>query len=341
MKILILAVEITPYFINSYKVAREAGNELYVLHYTSKDSAIEVERELDFIGIKHKNCFDLNLLKMIIILKKFNPDVLICAGWRIFSYMVLCWLTKSKRVLITDSKWQATLKQKFAVKIRRLMIKPFFDYAFVPGSPQEVFMQKLGFSNEKIFKGLLAVSAPEFEKIPITQSERALLYVGRLSPEKGVQRMLEGYKIYRRISHDPFQLWIAGNGELYSELPRIRGVRFLGYVPNSELPRLIQKSRALVLLSHQESWGVVIAESVANSRPVICSDSCGAGVDLIEDGTNGIVLKNPTPEDISRAFQEFESISRSKLEEMSAANEKFAEIYSPNSWVSFLKKISN
>jgi glycosyltransferase involved in cell wall biosynthesis len=341
MKILILAIEITPYFVNSYKLASESGNELYVLHYTSLDSPIEAEKELDSIGIEHKNCNELSPVEMIMLSRNFDADVLICAGWTVYTFLMLCWLTKAKRVLITDSKWQATFKQRVAVKIRSIVIRPFFDYAFVPGTPQEIFMLKLGFSHEKIFKGLFAIATFPNEILPISQSERALLYIGRLSPEKGIERMLEGYKLYREISSNPLELWIAGTGALYKEDPNLQGVNFLGYIPNFELPSLIQKAMALVLFSQHEPWGVVIAESVANHRPVICSNSCGAAVDLVEDGVNGFVLSDPTPMDISDALQKFESISSLDLQVMSSASQKFAEIYGLDSWVKCLENVKN
>jgi glycosyltransferase involved in cell wall biosynthesis len=152
--------------------------------------------------------------------------------------------------------------------------------------------------------------------------------------------MLEGFKLYTALSENPFELRIAGVGELVTQASSFEGVNLLGYVPNSKLPGIIQDSRALLLFSEIEAWGVVIAESVANYRPVICSDACGAAVDLVEHGKNGWILENPTPQEIANKLLEFERFSLSELEHMSRANSEFANLYGPNTWIDFLKQIS-
>lgn len=339
MKILILAVEITPYFSNNYKRLTEEGHDLLVLHFTDAKSPNFLHNELDKHGIRHINCRSLNVIELIKTCNIFGPKVLMCAGWNIRPFLILCLITKAKRVLLTDSKWQASSRQKFAIKFRKILIKPYFDYAFVPGTPQEIFMLKLGFPPDKIFKGIYNVSALRNDILPISQAGRAFLYVGRLSPEKGIIRMLEGYKIYRTQSNNPYELRIVGVGELLSHISFVPGVNYLGYVPNSDLPDLIQNSKALVLLSEREAWGVVIAESVANCRPIICSDACGAAVDLVEDGDNGWILENPSPESIADAFLKFEMTTPENLEQMSQASKKYAHMYGPNTWIDFLEQI--
>ena len=339
MKILILAVEITPYFSNSYKRLVEEGHDLLVLHYTDENSPNYLHNNLDVNGIKHKNCRNLNVIELINESRTFRPSVLLCSGWNIRPFLTLCLFTKAKCVLLTDSKWQSSFRQRIAIKLRKILIAPYFDYAFVPGTPQETFMLKLGFPPATIFKGLFNIDTSGKQLRPISQASRSFLYVGRLSPEKGIVRMLEGYKLYRAQSQNPFERRIAGAGELLSQARLVPGVNYLGYIPNTDLPELIQDSRVLVLLSEQEPWGVVIAESVANYRPIICSDTCGAAVDLVKDGVNGWILKNPTPENIADAFLEFELATSWKLEQMSQANYKFAHLYGPNTWTDFLKQI--
>jgi glycosyltransferase involved in cell wall biosynthesis len=79
---------------------------------------------------------------------------------------------------------------------------------------------------------------------------------------------------------------------------------------------------------------------VANFRPVICSDACGAAVDLVEHGQNGWILQNPTPEDIADKFLDFELTSLLELENMSRASFEFANLYGPNTWIDFLNQIT-
>lgn len=339
MKILILAVEITPYFVNSYVRLKKAGYELIIIDHSGKALGVDIEQELLKNQLRREICGNYSLLEIIKMARNFSPDAIVCPGWNIGRFLILCLVIRSKRVLITDSKWQATLKQKIAVRLRSLLISPFFDYAFIPGVPQEDFMRRLGFPPDKIFKGLLAVQPAPQENISIVNASRSFLYVGRNSPEKGVSRMLEGFLIYRRLSSNPFDLRVAGDGNFYSQYGDIEGVQFLGYVSNYKLSNLIQQSRALVLLSEKEPWGVVIAEALANFRPVICTDACGSSVDLVRDGVNGRVLKSPSNQDIAAAFLEMELVPDTKLSFMAEMSNKYSKIYSANSWVESLEKI--
>ena len=53
-----------------------------------------------------------------------------------------------------------------------------------------------------------------------------------------------------------------------------------------------------VLPTREDVWGLVVNEALSNGVPVITSDQCGAGLELIVDDYNGYVVQN-YPEQIS------------------------------------------
>jgi len=116
------------------------------------------------------------------------------------------------------------------------------------------------------------------------------LFVGRLSPEKGVLTLLEAW---RRLRVDiPFQ--IAGDGPelelLQTKLMEMRlpHVRFLGQLPHEEVIAALKGARWLIVTSQlYENFPMTIVEAFACGVPVIASQ-LGAMLEIIEDGRDSI-----------------------------------------------------
>jgi glycosyltransferase involved in cell wall biosynthesis len=108
------------------------------------------------------------------------------------------------------------------------------------------------------------------------------LMVGRLLPYK---RFDLGIEACTRLG---FHLKIAGVGRERKRLQRLAGptVEFLGWVEESQLPRLYREARALIF-PQVEDFGLVAAEAVACGTPVIAYRAGGA-LDIVQDGVNGI-----------------------------------------------------
>jgi len=100
-------------------------------------------------------------------------------------------------------------------------------------------------------------------------------------------------------------LWIAGDGKLGAAMAdRAKAwgvdgdVRFLGIVPNKDMPLVYRDADIFVLPSVNEGMSVAMLEAMASGLPVICSQSACSGV---AGGDCGVVIKNGTPEEISSA----------------------------------------
>jgi len=113
------------------------------------------------------------------------------------------------------------------------------------------------------------------------------IYVGRLSPEKGITTLLEAW-----VRHAPaLRLMIVGDGPLAPEVrsavaacPRIE---WLGRKPVPEVLRLIGDARLLVFPSlAYETFGRTVIEAFAKGTPVLASDA-GASAELVTPGITG------------------------------------------------------
>lgn len=115
---------------------------------------------------------------------------------------------------------------------------------------------------------------------PAAESNQ-VLFVGRITPEKGVRTMLEAW---RRARPEDLELVIAGDGPILAELTGQDwpGVRFLGRVDRSEVQQLMFQSRALLFPSEwYEGMPMTLLEAFASGLPVIGSN-LGSMTEMLE-----------------------------------------------------------
>jgi glycosyltransferase involved in cell wall biosynthesis len=113
-----------------------------------------------------------------------------------------------------------------------------------------------------------------------------VLYVGRLSPEKGVEDLVE--------AASGLPLRIVGDGPLR--------VPTAGFVPPGELGPWYERAAVVAAPSRREGYGVVVREAMAWGRPVVAT-SVGGLVDAVEDGVTGLVVPPRDPEALRRALE--------------------------------------
>jgi glycosyltransferase involved in cell wall biosynthesis len=136
---------------------------------------------------------------------------------------------------------------------------------------------------------------PHFHKIDPTRfiesSGRDVLFLGRLSKEKGVEQLLDAWK---RTDRGGAKLLIAGDGPERTALKnkisaeKIGDVDLLGFVAKEDLAALWRRASFSVVPSiWQDPLPAVVFETWERGRPVLVSDAGGLA-DLVEDGVDGI-----------------------------------------------------
>jgi glycosyltransferase involved in cell wall biosynthesis len=124
----------------------------------------------------------------------------------------------------------------------------------------------------------------------ITEPGRDVLFVGRLSKEKGVEQLLDAWK---RTDRGEAKLLLAGEGPERTALEnkiaaeKIGGVEFLGFVAKEDQAAMWKRAAFSVVPSiWQEPLGLVVFEAWERGRPVVVSDAGGLA-DSVEDGVDG------------------------------------------------------
>ena len=119
---------------------------------------------------------------------------------------------------------------------------------------------------------------------PLESAVPRLCYVGRLSPEKNLAALIEA------VTGLEVELEIVGKGPLRKELEAAAAgnprVRFLGSVPNHEMPGILQRATAFVFPSLYEGHPKALIEAMACGLPVVATDVSGIN-DVIRHDENG------------------------------------------------------
>jgi glycosyltransferase involved in cell wall biosynthesis len=150
-----------------------------------------------------------------------------------------------------------------------------------------------------------------------------LLYVGRVSREKGLDRLAAGYLALRR-RRDDVHLVIAGDGPYRGELEAMLGTSatFTGFLRGEELARVYASCDLFVFPSTTDTLGRAMAEAQASGLPAVV---CGMGGprECISPDVSGFVVD---PGDEEAFFSRIELLTEDPglRERMGQAAREFA-----------------
>lgn len=162
---------------------------------------------------------------------------------------------------------------------------------------------------------------------------RTVLFIGRLSPEKGIHVLLEAFAHVRRECPDarlvivgpndlapkqfvdPFRKDPAFNGQdhlfanpgayldlLKRRASEIGGVEFAGSVPNSDICKYHAAASLFVFPSiWHEPFGIPLIEAMAAGLPVVATKA-GAFPEIVEDGATGFLVERGDAGELAKAI---------------------------------------
>lgn len=221
-------------------------------------------------------------------LDAFDPDIVLLGGWnqpafwsglrwaRRHGRPVLLWVESTARDERSGNRVLERLKRRAVAAASGFL---------VPGRAAREYVESLGVPANRIVVAPNAVDLSIFGQEPARPPKHdcTFLYVGRLSPDKGLDVLLEAF------DDVPGTLLLAGSGPQEEELRSLANdrVQFLGWVARESLPALYAGADCFVLPSRSEPWGMVLNEAAAAGLPLVATEATGGAYDLIEEGVNG------------------------------------------------------
>ena len=146
---------------------------------------------------------------------------------------------------------------------------------------------------------------------PAVRGGGYLLYIGRLSQEKGLESFLEAACLFPSV---PVKL--AGRGPLEPVLRAIvekhgaKHIEFLGFVSPEDLVAIRHRAEALVLptLMYENCSGAIL-EALASGLPCLVT-RVGGNPELVEEGKEGFLVRPGDIEDWTRVLHRFMATPR-------------------------------
>lgn len=162
---------------------------------------------------------------------------------------------------------------------------------------------------------------------------RRVIAVGRLDYQKGFDRLIDAWALLRKDGRfADWKLDIFGKGEWKEMLQR--KIRTLGVgdsarlnAPVKDIAAEYKASSMLVMSSHYEGFPMVMVEAMSAGLPVVTFDyKCGPK-DIIDDGRNGLLVKEGDIRGLADAMMSLMA-SPATLRRMSAEAKKVTERFS-------------
>ncbi|AUD05545.1 glycosyltransferase family 4 protein [Spirosoma pollinicola] len=190
--------------------------------------------------------------------------------------------------------------------------------------------------------------------MPIVRVARPyLLYIGRMHPIKGIDRLLEALSASTLFRGSEYSLLIAGSDsdKMYAwtlrELVRMLGisakVSFIGVVQGEQKEQLYADAHLLILPSHAENFGNVVIESLAQGTPVVASTN--TPWQILEEEQAGRWVQNE-PDLLRQAIESFLTMPPSHYElyrerALQLARRDYDITANPTRWVDFYETARN
>jgi len=136
-------------------------------------------------------------------------------------------------------------------------------------------------------------------KYGLSPDKTLLIYVGRVDYEKCLDTVINALAT---LDRDDLQFAIAGTGRdlanlqaLCAELGLGEHVVFTGFVPDADLPLLLNSADAFIMPGHAELQSIATLEAMASGLPVLAANAC-ALPELVTPDVNGYLF---TPDDVA------------------------------------------
>ncbi len=141
--------------------------------------------------------------------------------------------------------------------------------------------------------------------LQIPTSSKILLFVGRLTQDKGIVELLRAFRQVAEDNDDVYLIMLGPPemdvGSLLGELPSSGSARVVMPGFSNQPERFMAIADLLVLPSYREGFGTVVIEAAAMGVPAIGTDIYGLS-DAIVDGQTGLLVPVKTSQELAHAI---------------------------------------
>jgi glycosyltransferase involved in cell wall biosynthesis len=248
--------------------------------------------------------------KVVLALQQHALDVIAVSGWADPEGLIAVdWArANGKGIILMSESQEIDAPRPWHRECVNRRVVSACDAALVGGSRHEAYVAQLGMPRSNIWVGYDAVDNNHFDagSKAVRQNaaklraehdlpKRYFLASARFVPKKNLPNLVRAFAAYAASVPPPtHHLVILGDGAerrnieaVVSELRVGHLVHLPGFRRYGALPIYYGLASAFVHVSTVEQWGLVVNEAAAASLPLIVSEACGCGPELVREGVNG------------------------------------------------------
>ena len=198
---------------------------------------------------------------------------------------------------------------------------------FKPYKPRKEYDVGYGIDAPPMFNDKM--SDTFYELCPDFKGKPYLLFLSRIHPKKGINLLVDAYASLYESSDSKStipKLVIAGPGleSDYGKLLRnriakkpelLKNICFTGMLTNDSKWGAFYGCEAFVLPSHQENFGIVVAEALACGKPVLITNQVNIWREIIKEG--GGIVEDDNKQGVKNMLKQWFNLTSSQKKQMS------------------------
>jgi len=263
-------------------------------------------------------------LRVSKVIKEFNPDIIHLHHPFVLSMPAIMYAARLKipKILTIHTQYEryayyvSPVPQIITNEAIRMIVSSLASKADVITTPSES-MKKI-ISRYNIKKEIIvipnAIDLKVFqekdteqckkirEQLGLTKENVILLYVGRISFEKNIDKIIKSLSLVKEKGINKAKLVLVGEGTALNQLKDMvkalglqEDIKFVGAINSEMVKSYYQISDLFVFTSTSETFGMVIIEAMASNLPVLAVKAPGA-LDIITDGFDGVLVEDDVSE---------------------------------------------
>ena len=255
------------------------------------------------INISQDKAFSLSIVKF---LDKNKFDVFIIGGYATPTAMLAIEILKSKRIpfilncdggiIKNDARLKYKIKKHFISSASSWLstgentTQYLLHYGAKKGNINVYPFTSL--KSEDILEEILTKEQKQcIRKELDIKEEKVIVSVGQFIHRKGFDILLNACKNVDKnigiyiIGGEPTEEYIALKEKL-----KLSNAHFIGFKNKEELKRYYKAADLFVMPTREDIWGLVINEAMSYGLPVITTEKCVAGLELIKSNENGFII---------------------------------------------------
>lgn len=292
-----------------------------------------------------------NMIRINHVLDQFKPDIIQLMTEFNVGLSGLLYAKKHNIPCITN--YSTNYEDILTSYNMGLLHKPMWQYfkkfhseaaiTLTPSKETEKYIQSRGITHTKLFTRGIDFERfhpnhrnHDLRKSLSIQDKIVLLYVGRVSPEKGLSVLRDSMLRLNEKHHDRIALIVTGEGPMLPELKATMpsNVLFTGYKKGHDLAEIYASSDIFAFPSGFETFGNVVLEAMASGIPAV-GVSKGGVMESILPHKTGLLSK---PDDVDSFTDQLDTLIQNDIlrHQLGTQARKFAET---KSWDSIFKEL--